>query len=252
MRKVFIIGREPASQYLTNGEIPIIIGDTPETQHVSRTHCKLTIEADGRILVDDLAPNGNGVFVNNQKITQTTEINEHTILSLGKTYRFSLMHPTIQNHIRAIKSVIAPPKPSIEYAGWWQRVGGALLDSLLVGLLLLPFSIVYNLLVVSSDDPLVILIALFANIISGILVTHFYIVVPTHKTGTTYGRRIAGVRYLDAESMKNLSIGQVWGRELSRILSYLILGIGYLMPLWTSKKQALHDMIAGTIVVKNN
>jgi uncharacterized RDD family membrane protein YckC len=162
------------------------------------------------------------------------------------------MHPTIQNHIRAIKSVIAPPKPSIEYAGWWQRVGGALLDSLLVGLLLLPFSIVYNLLVASSNNPLVILIALFANFIAGILVTHFYIVVPTHKTGTTYGRRIAGIRYVDAETMQNLSIGQVWGRELSRILSVLILFIGYLMPLWTNKKQALHDTIAGTIVIKNN
>jgi hypothetical protein len=51
MRKVFIIGREPASQYLTNGEIPIIIGDTPETQHVHRTHCRLIIESDEMVFL---------------------------------------------------------------------------------------------------------------------------------------------------------------------------------------------------------
>jgi len=31
----------------------------------------------------------------------------------------------------------------------------------------------------------------------------------------------------------------------------VILSIGFLMPLWTKKKQALHDLMAGTIVVKD-
>ena len=40
------------------------------------------------------------------------------------------------------------------------------------------------------------------------------------------------------------------GRYFSKIPSALILMIGYFMQPFTEKKQALHDMIAGTLVYK--
>ncbi|NJL90703.1 MAG: RDD family protein [Coleofasciculaceae cyanobacterium SM2_1_6] len=39
-------------------------------------------------------------------------------------------------------------------------------------------------------------------------------------------------------------------RHFSKILSALILMIGYIMAFFTEKKQALHDMIAGTLVLQ--
>lgn len=39
-------------------------------------------------------------------------------------------------------------------------------------------------------------------------------------------------------------------RHFSKLLSAIILGIGYLMVLWTDRRQALHDIIAKTLVVK--
>ena len=45
-------------------------------------------------------------------------------------------------------------------------------------------------------------------------------------------------------------MAEALGRNLAEILSALILGIGYIMVAFTAKKQGLHDMIAGTLVVK--
>jgi len=39
-------------------------------------------------------------------------------------------------------------------------------------------------------------------------------------------------------------------RALGYMLSFLFLGVGFLLPLFTSKKQALHDLIAKTRVVR--
>ena len=39
-------------------------------------------------------------------------------------------------------------------------------------------------------------------------------------------------------------------RNVSKIVSTVILLVGYLLAAFTEKKQALHDMIAGTLVVK--
>jgi len=40
------------------------------------------------------------------------------------------------------------------------------------------------------------------------------------------------------------------GRYLAKLISAIIFGIGYLFPLFTAKKQALHDMIANCVVIK--
>ena len=44
--------------------------------------------------------------------------------------------------------------------------------------------------------------------------------------------------------------GRANGRYWGKIISGLILGIGYIMAGFTEKKQALHDMMAGCLVVK--
>lgn len=40
-------------------------------------------------------------------------------------------------------------------------------------------------------------------------------------------------------------------REFSKYLSGLLLGLGYIMAAFTQRSQALHDMIASTVVVKS-
>jgi uncharacterized RDD family membrane protein YckC len=51
------------------------------------------------------------------------------------------------------------------------------------------------------------------------------------------------------EAGNRISFARASGRYFAGILNVLTLGIGYLMVIWTPKKQALHDRIAGTVVV---
>ncbi len=48
---------------------------------------------------------------------------------------------------------------------------------------------------------------------------------------------------------KRISFARATGRHFAKYISAFILGIGFIMAAFTAKKQALHDMIAETLVV---
>lgn len=64
----------------------------------------------------------------------------------------------------------------------------------------------------------------------------------------TPGKRAMGMKVTDTDG-DPIGFGMATGRFLGKIISGLLFGIGYLFALFTGKKQALHDMIAGTIVI---
>lgn len=49
-----------------------------------------------------------------------------------------------------------------------------------------------------------------------------------------------------------IGFGKANGRYWSKIISALILFVGFLMVAFTEKKQGLHDKIAGTLVIRAN
>ena len=58
-----------------------------------------------------------------------------------------------------------------------------------------------------------------------------------------------GIIVTDLEG-RRIGFGKATGRHFAKILSALILGIGFLMVAFTQRKQGLHDILAGTLVVK--
>ncbi len=67
--------------------------------------------------------------------------------------------------------------------------------------------------------------------------------------GATLGKRAMKLRVVD-ETGKRLSFGRASVRYFSKILSAFPLLLGYIMALFTKKTQALHDLIAETVVTK--
>ncbi len=65
----------------------------------------------------------------------------------------------------------------------------------------------------------------------------------------TLGKMALGLTVTDLHGQR-LSFGKASGRHFGKILSGIILCIGYMMAGWTERKQALHDIMAGTLVVK--
>jgi uncharacterized RDD family membrane protein YckC len=67
----------------------------------------------------------------------------------------------------------------------------------------------------------------------------------------TIGKSAMSLRVTNYEG-RRISFGHATGRFFAKIVSGLIpLGIGYIMAGFTEKKQALHDMIAATLVLRS-
>jgi uncharacterized RDD family membrane protein YckC len=83
-----------------------------------------------------------------------------------------------------------------------------------------------------------------------VLVMENYWIKPlTSSWQGTLGKKLVGIKVIN-ESGVTLTTQQAASRFFLSLVSIILLGIGYLMPLWTQKKQALHDMIMKTVVIR--
>lgn len=65
----------------------------------------------------------------------------------------------------------------------------------------------------------------------------------------TVGKKVCGLRVTDMNGSQ-INFGKATGRHFGKILSGLILGIGFIMIAFTEQKQGLHDIMAGTLVLR--
>ena len=126
--------------------------------------------------------------------------------------------------------------PSGPRAGWWQRVGAAILD----GLVLLIPSII--LLVIFKQGAAY---QATSTLVSLAYFTYF----EGGPTGQTVGKRALGIRVYDFRQGGAIGYGRGFLRQIGKYLSAIPLGLGYLWMLWDKEKQCWQDKIAGTVVV---
>ena len=81
------------------------------------------------------------------------------------------------------------------------------------------------------------------------LVWWLYFALMETRLGGTLGKLAVGLRVVDENGMY-LTFGRATGRFFSRLLSSCFLAIGYIMAGFHDQKRALHDLIAGTYVVR--
>ena len=65
----------------------------------------------------------------------------------------------------------------------------------------------------------------------------------------TLGKMALGLKVTD-EYSRRITFARASARYFSKILSRMVFFVGYIMAGFTARKQALHDMIAGTLVVR--
>ena len=130
------------------------------------------------------------------------------------------------------------PERTVEYASFWSRVGASLIDSLVMAI---PQGIIT--LMFSKDVS--------AGYLINIVLSWLYCSLQESGPGmATVGKRAMGIKVTNLEG-ERITFGQATGRHFAKLLSTLILAIGYLMMLWNERRQTLHDQIAGTLVVLN-
>ena len=77
----------------------------------------------------------------------------------------------------------------------------------------------------------------------------YFVVLESSEQQATWGKRLIGLRVTDLDGGR-ISFGRATARFFAKFVSYLTLFIGFLMQPFTKRKQALHDILAGTLVVK--
>src|SRR5215217_1256253 len=132
----------------------------------------------------------------------------------------------------------------MDYAGFWRRFAAYIIDSILISVV---FWLAVLILGAIADDGGVIV----AYILGTIGAFVYYAGMESSSNQATIGKIALGIQVTDLQGNR-ISFGKALGRNLAKILSALIFYIGFIMAAFTAKKQALHDMIAGTLVVKKD
>ena len=150
-----------------------------------------------------------------------------------------------------------PLAPAHVYAGFWRRGAAWLIDTVLlaVGLVVLSFigtiiaavSLLSSGQDLTSDNSFGVLVALL--LIMFVLAWLYYAGLESSAWQGTVGKRLMRLLVTDVYG-RRISFGRATGRYFSKIVSGLALFVGYLMAAFTERKQALHDLMAGTLVVR--
>ncbi len=142
---------------------------------------------------------------------------------------------------------LAVPLPQY-YAGPETRILAALIDYLiLLGIYLVVMIIVLSFVSESYLKVALTLsgLALLPSVKA--IVSIFY---EASEKGASPGKRLLGLRVTDSQGAR-LSLAKASLRNVSKALCFLTLGIGYVSAFFQKKHQALHDLVAGTIVIKD-
>ena len=75
----------------------------------------------------------------------------------------------------------------------------------------------------------------------------YFAIMESSPTQATLGKMAIGIVVTDM-SGNRVSFGRATGRHFAKIVSGIILGIGFLMIAFTERKQGLHDIMADTLV----
>jgi uncharacterized RDD family membrane protein YckC len=158
------------------------------------------------------------------------------------------------------------PVAQVAYAGFWLRVLAYLIDTIILGIFAVPILIGGAMLLgiggmianmPHNQDPfengLPPAFALFLTLCVGVGIfgtwLYFALLESSEWQGTA-GKKALGLIVTDMAGQR-VTFMRATGRHFGKIVtSFIPLGIGYAMAGFTQKRQALHDMIASTLVLR--
>lgn len=149
---------------------------------------------------------------------------------------------------------------SVQYAGFWTRFVAMLIDSLII---FVPNCIIGSILsgvftifgvnavptTMSAGNQGLPAASVAISWTVGIVIRWLYFAFfESSGAQATLGKMAVGIVVTDTEG-KRISFAKATGRFFGKFLSAIILMVGFIMAAFTDRKQALHDLLAGTLVV---
>lgn len=125
------------------------------------------------------------------------------------------------------------PVPVV-YAGFWRRFLAILIDGLFLSVA------GYLIGVLLGNDT--------SNVIGVVIGWLYFALMESSSNQGTLGKMAIGIKVTDLNGNK-LTFGRATGRYFGKIISSLFLMLGFVIAGFTKKKQALHDIMSGCLVV---
>lgn len=135
-----------------------------------------------------------------------------------------------------------PHLASAEFGGFWIRFVAVLADSAILFVVML-LILVGGVTALGEDG------AAMAGLAAWLFTFLYWPVMHASGMQATLGKAMLGLRVTGYQGNR-ISFLRALGRELSKILSGAVLMVGYLVAGFTARKQALHDLVASTYVVR--
>lgn len=159
-----------------------------------------------------------------------------------------------------VAASVAMAAPTAKYAGFWLRFVAFIIDVIILGFIgfvvTLPFmgSLPIGALMhgrpMSPDELAPFVGGMGRLVLLRIAVNWlYYALFESSAWQATIGKKALGLTVTDLEG-RRIGFGRATGRFFAKILSFMILCIGFFMIAFTSKKQGLHDILAGTLVLR--
>lgn len=137
------------------------------------------------------------------------------------------------------------------YAGFWIRVLAYIIDTIILTLVggVIGAMFGFSVLGLGSDlsDPTG--VNLLMNIFSIIIGVAYFAGMESSNWQATLGKKALGLVVTDV-SGNRISLLRGVGRYFAKFISAIIMLIGFIMVAFTERKQGLHDILAGTLVLK--
>jgi uncharacterized RDD family membrane protein YckC len=145
------------------------------------------------------------------------------------------------------------PSVGLEYAGFWIRFAAVFVDAILLWFVNFVVDMIVMVplrgMMTEGQGPGAALavqgILTLINMVIGISYEVWFI----GRFGATLGKMACRIKVVTADGGP-VSYGRALGRYFAKILSGMILGIGYIMAAFDDEKRALHDRICSTRVIK--
>jgi uncharacterized RDD family membrane protein YckC len=145
----------------------------------------------------------------------------------------------------------------VAYAGFWLRLVAYIIDAIILGMAgVIAFFPLFraNIHAFTTQNPWEVYTSmsrpLFAiRLLALMLSWIYYASMESSSWQATLGKKILGLRVTDLAGNR-ITFARASGRFFGKILSGMILGIGFLMAGFTARKQALHDILAGCLVLR--
>ncbi len=146
------------------------------------------------------------------------------------------------------RAAALPPGAAI-HAGFWRRCAAYFMDGIVLVVVVWAANTIAALGLATSSG----MSAMGLNVIVisalALLINWLYFALQESSTAqATLGKCAMGIKVTD-DYGRRIGFGRATGRFFGKIISGMIMDIGFMLAGWTARKQALHDMLAGTVVV---